>query len=418
MKRDAGPLRGLAAGLRRGWRREWILPLALFLTLRLAASALGFVTASGPDPEPLSTDPVYSRADALLQPGRISHLFVNVWERWDTGWYLKIAAYGYDPADGTASFSPLYPWLTGLLGGLTGNYLLSALLLSNLAALIALILFYEVARAEGLDPGRAQAATVFLGLFPSAFFFLAAYSDSLFLAFVLGAWLAARGRRWPLAGLLGGLATLTRLQGALLTPVLAWAWLAAESAGPAAKGAAAARPRPRSILAALRDPSWAWTLLPALAFAGHAVWLRLAGLGSVPQTLEAHWGIRTVAPWTGAWLFLQRLFTTPRVFVDYIDLSALLIVLTLLLLGLRGGRKKGLDAGLSLYAWLNAAFFFMRGTPPHLLDSFSRYMLAVFPAFLVLGQVRSFPLRVGLWTASFVVQVFLLMGFLDWRWVA
>ncbi len=416
-KRDSGFLRALAVKLFRGWKREWALPLALFLVLRLVASSLGWVTASGPDPERLSADPVYAAADSLLKPGRLSHLLVNVWERWDTGWYLKIAAFGYDPADGTASFSPLYPWLTRGLTALSGDFLLSGLLLSNLAALAAFILFYEVARAEGLDPGRAQGAVIFLAFFPSAFFFLAAYTDSLFLAFVLGAWLAARRRKWLPAGLLGGLAALTRLQGALLTPVLAWAWLAwvAEPPGTARQvfALAAGRAGWRRALAALRNPSWMATLLPALAFAWHSFWLRLAGLGSVPGTLEAHWGIRTVAPWTGVWLFLQRLFTTPRVFVDYVDLSALLVVLVLLALGWRR-----LHPALSLYGWLSVGLFFMRGTPPHLLDSFSRYMLAVFPAFLVLGRVRSRGLRIGLWAVSFVVQVFLLMGFLDWRWVA
>jgi hypothetical protein len=399
------------------WKREWILPLVLFLILRLVASALGYVTASGPDPEPLATGPVYSAADSLLHDDRFSHLFVNVWERWDTGWYLKIAAFGYDPADGTASFSPLYPWLMRGLAALTGNYLLSGLLISNLVALAVFILFYEVARREDLDEGQGRAAILFLAVFPSAFFFFAAYTDSLFLAFVLGAWLAARRGRWLLAGLLGGLATLTRLQGALLTAVLAWAWLATAADTPQGArqvfGLLSSREGWRRLFAALRNPSWAATLLPALAFLGHTLWLRLAGLGSVPATLEAHWGIRTVAPWTGVWLFLQRLVTTPRVFVDYIDLAALLVILALLVLGLRR-----LDPALSLYGWLSVALFFMRGTPPHLLDSFSRYLLAVFPAFLMLGRVRSRPLQVSLWAVSFVLYIFLLMGFLDWRWVA
>jgi len=60
----------------------------------------------------------------------------------------------------------------------------------------------------------------------------------------------------------------------------------------------------------------------------------------------------------------------------------------------------------------------MRGTPPHLLDSFNRYLLSLFPAFLVLGGVRSQVLRLGLWVVSFGLQIFLLLGFLDWRWVA
>lgn len=391
-----------------GWKREWALPLALFLTLRLVASALGYVVASGPDPEPLASGPVYTAADSLLHQDRFSHLFANVWERWDTSWYLKIAAFGYNPADGTVSFSPLYPWLTGTLGRLTGDYLLSALLISNLAALAVFILLYEVARAEGLTGDQPAFAVLFLGFFPSAFFLFAAYTDSLFLAFALGAWLAARRGKWLLAGLLGGLATLTRLQGALLTPVLALLWLK-ETAGFSLLQPATWR---RS-LTALRAPSWLATLLPALAFAGWILSLRMAGLGSVPATLAEHWGIRTVPPWTGVWLFLERLFTNRLYFIDFVDLAVLAGVLVLLVLGLRR-----VDPALSLFAWLSLAVFFMRGTPPHLLDSFNRYLLALFPAFLVLAKVRSRPLRLALWVVSFGLQTLLLLGFLDWRWIA
>ena len=91
-----------------------------------------------------------------------------------------------------------------------------------------------------------------------------------------------------------------------------------------------------------------------------------------PECLRTDWGIRTVPPWVGFELFLDRLFNTPRVFVDYIDLGALSFILILLIYGFRR-----LDPILSLYAWLNITLFFMRGTPPHLLDSFSRYMLAL-----------------------------------------
>jgi hypothetical protein len=394
--------------IRFSWKKEWTLILILFLFFRLLYSLLGVLEASGADPEPLSSGPVFAAANSLLHPDRFSHLFVNVWERWDTGWYLKIAAFGYSPQDGTFAYMPLYPWLVRGLGALTGNYLLAALIISNLAALAVFILLYEVARAEGLTGEQPAFAVLFLGFFPSAFFLFAAYTDSLFLAFALGVWLAARRGKWLLAGLLGGLATLTRLQGAMLTPVLALLWLK-ETAGFSLLQPATWR----RFLAALRAPSWLATLLPALAFAGWTLSLRSAGLGSVPATLAEHWGILTVPPWTGVWLFLERLFTNRLYFIDFVDLAVLAGVLVLLVLGLRR-----VDPALSLFAWLSLAVFFMRGTPPHLLDSFNRYLLALFPAFLVLAKVRSRPLRLALWVVSFGLQTLLLLGFLDWRWIA
>lgn len=389
-------------------KREWLLCLGIFLTLRLIASFLGYQTASGPAPEPLSAEPANITAEALLRQDDFSRDYVNIWKRWDTDWYLKIAAFGYDPADGTVAYMPLYPWLTGRLAAPTGNFLLSALFISNLAALAVFLLFYEVARAEGLTSAQALTAVVFLALFPTAFFLIAAYTDSLFLALVLGAWLSARKGRWALAGLLGALATLTRLQGALLTPVLGLLWLR-QGAGVHLLEAATWR----KSAALLRSPAWLATLLPALAFLAWNLYLRSSGLGNMNAMLAAQWGIRTVPPWTGVGLFLERLFNTPRVFVDYVDLGCLLFILALLVAGMRR-----LDPLLSLYAWANLALFFMRGTPPHLLDSFSRYMLAVFPAFLVLAGLQNRAARLALWTFSFILQVFLLMGFLDWRWVA
>ena len=404
------------------WKKEWILLIALFLTLRLVSSALGAVIASGPDPQPLASGPIYTAADALLHQDRISHLLVNVWERWDTGWYLKIAGFGYNAADGTVSFLPLYPGLVHVLGALIGNELLAALLISSLACLLTILLIYEVARCEGLNNPSALWASFFFAFFPSFFFLFAAYTDSLFLALTLGTWLAARHRQWVAAGLLGGLATLCRLQGALLSPVLGWVFLAG------AAGVSGARPMEQvrqvaalwtarsgrsKLWAALKNPAWLALLIPALTFLGYSLYLSLSGLGSIPATLEQHWGIRTVAPWTGFGLFLERLFTTPRVFIDWIDLGSLVVVLVLLGLGLRR-----LDPALSLYSWLTLALFFMRGTPPHLLDSFNRYLLSLFPVFLILAGMRSRILRLGWWALSLGLQFFLLLGFLDWRWVA
>jgi len=366
------------------------------------------VTASGPDPEPLSTGPINIAAETLLHQDRFSHQFINVWKRWDTDWYLKIAAFGYDPNDGTAAYLPLYPWLTGRLTPLTGGFLLSALLVSNFAALAVFILFFEVARIEGLTRDQAGFAVVSFAVFPSAFFLIVAYTDSVFLAFTLGAWLAARKGHWLLSGLLGGFATLTRLQGSLLTPVLGLLWLR-EVAGIRLLEPATWR----KSLTLLRTPSWLATLLPALIFVAWNLYLSVANLGNITEMLVTRWGIHTVPPWTGIWLFLQRLFNTPRVFVDYIDLGCLAFILVLLMFGLRR-----LDPILSMYAWLNLALFFMRGTPPHLLDSFSRYMLAVFPAFLIMGGIPNRAARLILWTGSFILQIFLLMGFLDWRWIA
>jgi hypothetical protein len=299
--------------------------------------------------------------------------------------------------------------------------LLSALLISNLAALGVMILLYEVTLREGRSPQAAVSSVFWLAFTPTAFFLFAAYTDSLFLFLVLSAWLAARSRCWGLAGLLAGLAALCRLQGALLTPVFLWMWLSTQAGGSPQPWTQlrqvwslfASRLGRRSLSEALRKPAWLGCLLPAAALSAWMLFLELSRLGTIQGNLTGHWGIRVVPPWQGFWLFLVRLFTTRRVFVDYVDLLAVTSVLVILVIA-----SRRLEPALSLYAWLSLGLFFMRGTPPHLLDSFSRYMLSVFPVFIPLGEMKSRWVRVPAWSLAIALQVFLVMGFLDWRWVA
>ncbi|OGO32762.1 MAG: hypothetical protein A2Z03_10640 [Chloroflexi bacterium RBG_16_56_8] len=67
---------------------------------------------------------------------------------------------------------------------------------------------------------------------------------------------------------------------------------------------------------------------------------------------------------------------------------------------------------------LGMLLLLMRGTPPHLLDSFSRYFLALSPVFLLLGRIGHRWGLISLWIVSFALQIILTWGFLQWKWVA
>src|SRR5262249_53967267 len=77
----------------------------------------------------------------------------------------------------------------------------------------------------------AERATLWLLVFPFSFFFHSIYAEPLFFLLVTLAFLAARRARWPLAGLLGGLAATTRPMGVLLFPAFAWELWRARRAG-------------------------------------------------------------------------------------------------------------------------------------------------------------------------------------------
>jgi len=70
----------------------------------------------------------------------------------------------------------------------------------------------------------AQLAILFLLVFPTSFFFGAAYTESLFLVLILGSFYAARKKNWWLAGVLGAFASATRIVGIFLLPALLWEW--------------------------------------------------------------------------------------------------------------------------------------------------------------------------------------------------
>jgi hypothetical protein len=88
------------------------------------------------------------------------------------------------------------------------------------AFLAALFVLYLLTREE-LSDDTARAAVLFTAVFPTAFFFFAPYSESLFLLLALLTFWGARRRRWVLAAVAGALAALTRNVGVLLALPLA-----------------------------------------------------------------------------------------------------------------------------------------------------------------------------------------------------
>lgn len=78
---------------------------------------------------------------------------------------------------------------------------------------------------QEFGPSVAEKAVLYYSLFPTGVFFSAAYTESVFMLFVIGAFYFAVRERWLLAGLLGFLASLTRNLGGLLIIPLGYLYL-------------------------------------------------------------------------------------------------------------------------------------------------------------------------------------------------
>jgi hypothetical protein len=145
--------------------------------------------------------------------------FTDIWARWDSDFFLRIAQDGYDEA--SAAFHPLYPALVAALGRVFfGHYVLAGVVVSLLAALGSFVLLHRIAE-ERLGVEGARRTVLYLAVFPMALFLQAVYSESLFLLLVLGAFVLAERGRFTAAGIVAGLAILTRAAGLALLPALA-----------------------------------------------------------------------------------------------------------------------------------------------------------------------------------------------------
>ena len=172
--------------------------------------------------------------------------------RWDALHYYGIAVRGYEPTGPSGAFFPLLPLLiraaATLLGGLSvpaavpietaqRAVLLGGVLVAHGAALLAFCLLYQLVCEETGDEATAQRAVLYAAIFPLAFLYAVPYTEGLFLATSVGAFLAARRKHWISAGVWTALATATRPVGILLLPALALevvlAWRRGELGGKA-----------------------------------------------------------------------------------------------------------------------------------------------------------------------------------------
>ncbi|MGO9114596.1 MAG: mannosyltransferase family protein [Thermoguttaceae bacterium] len=169
---------------------------------------------------------------------------------WDGQWYLNIAqqGYSYNPHGmSSVAFLPAYPIAIRAVSDLTRMPSdCAALLVSHgffLAAFV--LLFAYVQRRFPNVPARLPLYVLLaLGLFPPTFFMRMAYSESLFLFLTVLAMygMERNWRLWHIAGVVG-VATATRFVGvALVLPLAVHVWRTAGSMRRAAAALAALMP--------------------------------------------------------------------------------------------------------------------------------------------------------------------------------
>jgi hypothetical protein len=156
---------------------------------------------------------------APVRGGPTGHLLLRTFDRWDGVWFTRIAEHGYSTPQ-TAAFFPVYPLVVRAAAWVLRNEVAAGMVVSLASAAASAVLLERIARRR-LGGAPARTAVVLFAVYPLAFVLAAAYSDGLFLLFVLLAVdFAERGRAVP-AGLAAALAVDTRLLGLALVPTLA-----------------------------------------------------------------------------------------------------------------------------------------------------------------------------------------------------
>ncbi|HUW64114.1 MAG TPA: hypothetical protein VMW83_05380 [Spirochaetia bacterium] len=298
-----------------------------------------------------------------------SNPFTRGLHNFDAGWYLKIATHGYTRL--SIVFFPLFPLLIrGLDRILPLAPLAAGLLLANLSFLAAIYLFLLLLREDGFPDDTARRAALFLALFPTGLFFSAVYTESLFLALTLAAFLCARRQQWLAACLLAGLTALTRNPGILLLPALGWEYLAQ-------KKERGERLDVQVLYLALVPVLFATFLLYQKVHFGDP-------LAFVHTDSVATWGRLTTVPGWPIVLTLKDLVHPHFVYwwtAQLDDFLFAIFAFILLVLGAKSLRQSYLLYG--ALSFLMPLSTYIKYEP---LTSMPRYIIVLFPLYIVLAQ--------------------------------
>ena len=354
------------------WRKASVEVLPIYLATHIAFIVLTYLAT------------LFSLGNFSVNSLHLSTLW-EAWNRWDTGWYTQIATQGYAHAVSTTwGFFPLFPILERALAFVVRDPFIAGLIISNAATFGLFVVLYRLV-AEDFTPDRAWRTVLYLAVFPTAFFFAAAYNEAIFLFFALLSFYYMRKGHWWIACLFTFLASLTRSTAACLFVPFAYEYF-------------------RQLNFQWRKIDW--HILSAIGIVGGTVIFMIYGYYMTHDAL-AFEHVQAQGDWhhflTFPGIALLRALSVIRhnpilsfaSIHNVMDLIPGLFILGVLLLSFVGPWK--LKREYWAYPFYGLAVFLMvilvpeQGTFP--IASLSRCMLEAFPAFVVLaaiGERRNF----------------------------
>ena len=378
------------------WRRALVMALLLRAAYSLLAAAFALI-------QPVNGRLLQSNAlTENLRPPDASwrYLLFGVWERFDTLWYLHIAARGYDRADAVVFF-PLYPSLVKIVSLLIPP-MAAALLISTVAVFFLFwglqelllrddqpdLINPDLANLYLIKPDLVNQCVFLCAAWPASFIFFAGYPESLLFALIAWSLCMARRDRWWAAAVLGLAAALTKAVGVVVVVPLV---------------VVAVRQRNIKALPVLLVP---------LGLAGFLGYLHWNGRGALVPAYGQYWRTSAALPWTTLFASVRDLIHMPN---PILVLNLVFLLSVSVLAAVSRMRVEYL-----LYSAAAIVVFLCKETTPPL-QSMMRYLLIIFPAFVGFARLLQGPrLLPRFWLVCaclFVANVGLLWLFLGWSLV-
>lgn len=347
--------------------------------------------------------------------------YLWAWANFDGEHYLSIAYRGYQPLK--YFFFPVYPiiirFFTGLFNQRFISYAISGFLVSNISFLIALYGFWKLVKLD-FKINIVKYSIALLLLFPTSFYFGSVYSESLFLALTVWLFYFARKGKWIWAGLLGAISTATRIVGIALIPALFAEYIIQNNEGRPLKTRSL---KVVPIISVLLVPLGLIIYMIYLnKVAGdpleffHSVGIygeqRSAGFVMLPQVFYRY--VFKILPKIDYQYF-------PVVFTAWLEFITAIIFGILAGLGILGGlgKMRGFKFRLSYATYL--AFGYLIPTLSGSFSSLPRYVLVLFPAFILcaiyLSKLKKTN-RLLLFIALFLLLAIATSLFVRGYWVA
>ena len=298
---------------------------------------------------------------------------------WDGFYYFNIARYGYAGAVNfyggsivVLGFFPLFPVLVRLVSYLTFGHVQPAALITNTALVIAFMVYLYKLLLIDFDKATGFRTVFFMLMFPAALFLAVNYSEPTFMLTLVASVYYARKNNWPVAGIWGLLCALSRHIGLVMLPILAWEYM--------------------------RQRGWSWRKIGweawSLALVPLGSFLYMAYLWSSygdplyffkshEQTFQHGFSLQFWVPIGRALkLIWQRPLMDAARSITTLNLLVLVIFVALFIYGL-----KRLSSTYSFLLIIFLLAILMTDSPTFPLVSLDRYVLPLFPAFILLAQI-------------------------------